>query len=142
MKWTGSEKRASVYRLEEKRNKKKMGTEPIFIRFVLTEDHRRLWTFFYGTGKTGTSQVSLVEPFHFFVFARDKRPLKLKTTYPDSKDRSDLLGNLGELVAKNLLKSILQRSQAGTPRWKNGLQILTFSMIDHCTLAVNFLDSK
>ena len=65
MKRNGSEKRASVYTLEKK---KKVGTEPIFTRPIPKEDHRRLGTLFYGTGKTGTDHVSFThknssEPF-------------------------------------------------------------------------------
>ena len=49
MKRNGSEKTASVYTLERK---KKVGTELIFIRSVPKVDHRRLWTFLFGTDKT------------------------------------------------------------------------------------------
>ena len=92
MKWNGE-------RLHVGKKRKEVGTEPIFIRSVPKEDHRRLWTLFiYGTGKTGTGQVSFIhknsfEPFQFlsepsqflsepvpFFFLSCKRPLIIYTT--------------------------------------------------------------
>ena len=60
----------------------KAGTERIFIRFVPLRKRTigAYGPFFYGTGKTGTGQVSFTrknssQPFHFFRSC--KRPLNI-----------------------------------------------------------------
>ncbi len=73
--------------------------------------------------------------------------LKIEITYPDSKDRSDLVGTLGQLgqvhlVARKLLNLVLLGSQAGTSRRQCMKQIPTFSRLGRCTLAINFLGLK
>ena len=40
--------------------------------------------------------------------------IKVKRSYPDNKDRSDLVGRLAELVAKNLPSLVLLVPQRGT----------------------------
>ncbi len=45
--------------------------------------------------------------------------LKIEITYPYSKDRSDLVGTLAQLVARKMLNLVLLESQAGRPRRQN-----------------------
>ena len=57
----GSKNSASVYTLEKKK-KKKVGTEPIFIRSVLKK--APMDPFLNGTGKTGMGQVSFTREIY------------------------------------------------------------------------------
>ncbi len=78
---------------------------------------------------------------------------KIKIAYRDSKDGWDPvdmlghledledlgdLGDLGDLV----LNLILLGSRVDTSQRQSMKQILTFSRLDHCTLAANFLRLK
>ena len=80
-----------------------MGTDPTFIRSVPKEDHRRLWTLFYGKGQVSFTRKNVSEPFQFlsepFHFFRScKRPLDgrfvICTTGPTGEWYDDRMSNL------------------------------------------------